>query len=681
MTDDVLDVTAIGRPPRHRGGRRVAGGSARSTTWADLAEATCRRSSTASAPRRSRSAAGRSRPARRSSATSATPRPRPTASRTSSPWTRQVELASRSSGRIVPVRSLHHRQSADGSPHGRAGDRPVRAGPASGGRGPIGLREARVPGLPRDLDRDGCGNRRARMPTGRIARARIAVGACSEVAQRLPELEAELVGQEGAPGTARVAEVREHLAALNPIDDVRGSAAYRREAALELVRRALARVLAMTADVVARGSIAVELTVNGTTRRVDVDPMRRLSDVLRDDLGLTGTKVGCEAGDCGACTIRLNGRQAVSCCVPAAQAEGADLTTVEGLANDGRLAQRPPGRVPGARRGAVRDLHAGDARWRPTGCSAQPRTPTSRRSSTASAASSAAAPGYTKIVEAIAATRDARLANGHANATWEAAAGAGAPARPPVPPSGRGFPRSTGCPGSSARRATGPTTGPTTSSRCAPSGRRTRERDSRSAISAAFRASHPGIVDILTAADVPGQNRYGIYPTGKDQPALADGVVRHRGEAVLALVGDERTLASIDDRELPITWHAEEPLRTIQQALADGAPRLHEHAEDNVLIRGRLATGDVDAGARRLGRHVGRRGRDDPRRARLHRARGRRGAPRRRSDRGHRQHPGAVHGSRRGRPDPRHPADERPDHPDGLRRRLRRQARPRASIR
>ena len=75
----------------------------------------------------------------------------------------------------------------------------------------------------------------------------------------------------------------------------------------------------------------VGFTLNGRVVRVEVEPQRRLSDVLRDDLGLIGTKVGCEAGDCGACTIRLDGRQAVACCVPAAQADGAEITTVEGL--------------------------------------------------------------------------------------------------------------------------------------------------------------------------------------------------------------------------------------------------------------------------------------------------------------------------------------------------------------
>ena len=83
-------------------------------------------------------------------------------------------------------------------------------------------------------------------------------------------------------------------------------------------------------------TIPLEFRVNGREVAVQVDPMRRLSAVLRDDLGLTGTKVGCDAGDCGACTVRLDGRQVCACLVPAAQADGADVRTVEGLASEGR---------------------------------------------------------------------------------------------------------------------------------------------------------------------------------------------------------------------------------------------------------------------------------------------------------------------------------------------------------
>ena len=82
----------------------------------------------------------------------------------------------------------------------------------------------------------------------------------------------------------------------------------------------------------------MQLTVNGTEHTLSCDGGRRLSRVLREDLGLTGTKVGCDAGDCGACTVLMDGRQVCACLVPTAQADGCAITTVEGLADqDGRL--------------------------------------------------------------------------------------------------------------------------------------------------------------------------------------------------------------------------------------------------------------------------------------------------------------------------------------------------------
>jgi carbon-monoxide dehydrogenase small subunit len=78
--------------------------------------------------------------------------------------------------------------------------------------------------------------------------------------------------------------------------------------------------------------IALTLNVNGQERTVRVHPFSRLLDVLREDLGLTGTKEGCGEGECGACGILFNGRVVNSCLVPAVQAQGALVVTVEGLA-------------------------------------------------------------------------------------------------------------------------------------------------------------------------------------------------------------------------------------------------------------------------------------------------------------------------------------------------------------
>jgi carbon-monoxide dehydrogenase small subunit len=77
---------------------------------------------------------------------------------------------------------------------------------------------------------------------------------------------------------------------------------------------------------------AISLQVNGETRGVVVRPADTLLHVLRNTLGLTGTKVGCENGDCGACTVLLDGKPVKSCMVLAVEAEGAEITTIEGLA-------------------------------------------------------------------------------------------------------------------------------------------------------------------------------------------------------------------------------------------------------------------------------------------------------------------------------------------------------------
>ncbi len=81
----------------------------------------------------------------------------------------------------------------------------------------------------------------------------------------------------------------------------------------------------------------IRLTVNGAAREGRAEPRKLLADFLREDLGLTGTHVGCEHGVCGACTILLNGEAARSCLMLAVQASGAEILTVEGLARDGQL--------------------------------------------------------------------------------------------------------------------------------------------------------------------------------------------------------------------------------------------------------------------------------------------------------------------------------------------------------
>jgi len=84
-------------------------------------------------------------------------------------------------------------------------------------------------------------------------------------------------------------------------------------------------------------TLPIRLIVNGRARELDVAPYHTLLDVLRDDLGLTGTKECCLVGECGACTVLLDGRSVDSCLVLAVETDGGDVLTVEGLARDGIL--------------------------------------------------------------------------------------------------------------------------------------------------------------------------------------------------------------------------------------------------------------------------------------------------------------------------------------------------------
>jgi len=81
----------------------------------------------------------------------------------------------------------------------------------------------------------------------------------------------------------------------------------------------------------------VSITVNGKARKANVEPRVLLAHFLRDQLNLTGTHIGCDTSQCGACTVLVDGRSVKSCTVFAVQADGSQVTTVEGLARDGRL--------------------------------------------------------------------------------------------------------------------------------------------------------------------------------------------------------------------------------------------------------------------------------------------------------------------------------------------------------
>ncbi len=329
----------------------------------------------------------------------------------------------------------------------------------------------------------------------------------------------------------------------------------------------------------------VRFSVNAVPRELAGAPSRRLSDALRDELGLTGTKIGCHAGDCGACTVLLDGEQVCACIVAVGQCAGRSVVTVEGLAG-------PSGALSTLQRAFVAHgaaqcgictpgmLMSAEALLR-----RNPR-PSEAEVQDALAGVLCRCTGYRKIVEAV------------------LAVAAGAVVDAPVPAAGAAV-------GSRAARLDAPdkVTGrerfgadasPATAGAAVLAMRVIRSPHAHARFTfgdlAAWRVRWPGVVDVLTAADVP-RNAFAIFPDLRDQPVLADGVARFRGEAVLALVGDADTLGAIPASELPIAYAPLPAHEDCASALAaaERGEALHARYPDNVLCRGRVVRGDVEA--------------------------------------------------------------------------------------
>ena len=196
----------------------------------------------------------------------------------------------------------------------------------------------------------------------RVSRARIALGSVAPTIIRAPEAEESLVGRPlTEEAIARAGELA--AAAARPIDDIRGSAAYRRAMVRVLTMRALRQLrdgterrgwprrpvtLRNTQYAIRNTShvprftphtsdTPIEFTVNGQPVSVRGANDKTLLRMLREDLGLTGTKEGCAEGECGACTVWLDGMAVQSCLVPAPRVHGCEVVTIEGLASEGRL--------------------------------------------------------------------------------------------------------------------------------------------------------------------------------------------------------------------------------------------------------------------------------------------------------------------------------------------------------
>jgi len=228
----------------------------------------------------------------------------------------------------------------------------------------LGLRQAQaiaVVNVAVVLTFDTTSDGRHEKPT--VVDARVTLGSVAPTIVRTQEAEAALIGQTlTEKSIQRAAELAANAA--RPIDDIRGSAVYRRLMVEVHTRRALTALMngterdAWPADppmLWGKGSgrfpslagktivhregrgEPIQTVVNGQPVTLFGANDKTLLDMLRDDLGLTGTKEGCAEGECGACTVILDGVAVMSCLVPAPRAHGAEVVTVEGLTHWGRI--------------------------------------------------------------------------------------------------------------------------------------------------------------------------------------------------------------------------------------------------------------------------------------------------------------------------------------------------------
>ena len=321
----------------------------------------------------------------------------------------------------------------------------------------------------------------------------------------------------------------------------------------------------------------VSFILNDLPQTLAVNPLRRFSDVLREDLGLTGTKVGCDAGDCGACTILVDGEQRYACLTAVGQLEGHNARTVEGLAKNGDLT---------ALQQAFLDEGAAQCGICTPGMlmaaqSLLDRTPNPTEAQVLDALGGVLCrcTGYTKIVEAV-------LKAGQTSSSE------------PTPSSGSAV-------GSRMVKVDGKqkVTGEEIySADYTPEDslwlRTIRSPHPRAKFTLAqpekVLKKYPGIIKILTADDVTGNNGFGIYPHIKDQPVLAKDHVRFRGEAVVALIGERENVESVSEEDLGLTWEPLEAIRGCDAALSGKLEPVQSEIVDNILAEGFLKKNDVE---------------------------------------------------------------------------------------
>ncbi|MDQ7070389.1 MAG: molybdopterin-dependent oxidoreductase [Rhodobacterales bacterium] len=298
----------------------------------------------------------------------------------------------------------------------------------------------------------------------------------------------------------------------------------------------------------------------------------RLSEVLREDLGAREVKIGCNAGDCGACTVLVDGAPVCACLMPAMQADGRTVETITGLKAT-ELAVDIAARF--ADHGAAQCGICTPAML--TSAVALLRVhphPSEDQVKDALGGILCRCTGYRKIIDAVmgrAAVLDGpKDTVGAAIRHVDAAPKLDGSLRfgDDVAPVGCLEMAVVRAPFAHARFSLGDIAG--------------------------FVAQHAGIKAVITADDIEGENRFGVIPDFADQPVFAVDKTRFRGEAVAAIIGTPRAVSELLKDDFPVTWQELPSVQNVPEAMGFGAPQLHLSRKNNVMCGGNVTCGDPD---------------------------------------------------------------------------------------
>jgi CO/xanthine dehydrogenase Mo-binding subunit/aerobic-type carbon monoxide dehydrogenase small subunit (CoxS/CutS family) len=330
--------------------------------------------------------------------------------------------------------------------------------------------------------------------------------------------------------------------------------------------------------------LRIEATVNGRSIARKAAPHQRLLDFLREDLHLTGTKDGCGAGECGACSVFVDGVLMKSCLMPVGKAQGAAIETVEGLAHRGELsllqkafhktgASQCGYCIPGMVMAATSALRV---------------NPFADREEIKErlGGNICRCTGYQKIFDAVELARDVQNGRLPATALLE-----------DEPEEGKYI-------GANVRRldAPGKVSGALKYAGDMVMPGMLHMQVLRSPhphaiieeIDTSEAEAMPGVEGVITCADVPGEDGFGVFV--HDQPVMARGKVRYVGEAVAAVASEDLVIAKLALSKIKVRYKLLPAIFDPHEAMKPGAPLLHYDAPDNVTKHIPIRKGDVEAG-------------------------------------------------------------------------------------